>query len=412
MVCFKRRELLPWLPAYIAATLSEIIRLFSVANYDIYYFVSLAFSSFTLILLIIAVTLEYRKTFFKLPRNKIIPILQISTVQLIISIGFNVIIGILLIIALFMTLRITLKTQTPTHAFISFILLCGLLNLITITLRDAGLDGAEVFYQFVSMMMGINVLLTGLVPLIEERLVKSENKYRLAFNRAEFYKDLFVHDINNILQNLEFSLEIIAEEAGKQIDKKKITELVNLAKTQVNRGAELGVNVRKLSDLESGEIKNTLIQVNEILEKAITYVKTRFIDKKIRINFNSMESPTIVYANEILYDVFRIILNNAIRYNESQEKEITINISNQQEKDIIYMRMEFIDNGIGMPDKRKENIFYNFYEQPKSHKRIGLGLLLVREAIHSFKGSIWAEDRIKGDYKNGTKVILKIPEKH
>ncbi len=70
-----------------------------------------------------------------------------------------------------------------------------------------------------------------------------------------------------------------------------------------------------------------------------------------------MEKPTKVYANEILYDVFRILLNNAIRYNNNPEIEITIKISKHQEKDINYIRIEFIDNGIGMPEKMKESIF-------------------------------------------------------
>jgi signal transduction histidine kinase len=123
-----------------------------------------------------------------------------------------------------------------------------------------------------------------------------------------------------------------------------------------------------------------------------------------------MDKPTEVIANKLLYDIFRILLNNAIQYNDNQEIEVSIKISKHQEDKKNYIRMEFRDNGIGMPEKMKESIFHNIYEKPKSHKRIGLGLLLVKEVIHSFRGIIWAEDRIKGDHNKGTNIILLIPE--
>ncbi|MFW9873569.1 MAG: sensor histidine kinase, partial [Candidatus Thorarchaeota archaeon] len=169
-------------------------------------------------------------------------------------------------------------------------------------------------------------------------------------------------------------------------------------------------NVRKLSDLELGKIKNISINLNEVLVKAIKYVKTRFPDKQPNIIFNPNEETYIVEASEILYDVFRIILNNAIRYNDNTEVEVIVNVALQKEEGINYIRMDFMDNGIGMSDKMKENIFYKIYEEPKSFKRIGLGLLLVREVVQSFNGKVRAEDRVKGDYKKGSNIIILIPE--
>ena len=409
-VCFKRRDLIPWLIAYISASLSEVFRLFSQATYDSFEIISILFSAVSVMTFIGAVSYEYYQTFSKGAKIQTISMILLIMQQQVSSLGLQVFIALLLFIAIFLIIRIYRRKKTPIHAFMCFILSTGLLQITASILRDQGLPGAEDLLEFSRIVMATVLLITGVVAVIEERIVKSENKYRLAYNRAEFYKDLFVHDINNILQNLEFSLEIIAQEAKNQKKEKGIPELVNLAKKQVNRGAELGVNVRKLSDLETGNIKNSSIQVNEVLDDAIKYVKTRFLEKKIRITINSKEKPPKVYANEFLHDVFRILLNNAIRYNDNTEILISIKISKHQEDNINYVRMEFNDNGIGMPDKMKESIFYNIYEKPKSHERIGLGLLLVREVIHSFNGNIWAEDRIKGKPEKGTDVIILIPE--
>lgn len=409
-VCFKRRDLFSWLFAFIAGSISEFFRLISQGDYDSYYITGLFFSSLTLILIIVAVSREYYYTFIRPIKTGVISIFILFLTQVVLSISLQIIIGILLLIAFYLSFRIFLKKKTPTHAFLSLILISGILNLIAISFRDGGIEGAEEFFLFSSAVMATNIFLTGLIALIEDRIVSSENKYRLAYNRAEFYKDLFVHDINNILQNLEFSLELMSQECDNYDIKDEMKELLILAKTQVNRGAELGVNVRKLSDLELGKIKTNPVQVNEILAKAIDYVKTRFPNKELSINTNSRERAYFVNASELLYDVFKIILNNAIRYNNNSKVDIDIDILLERLNEIDYVRMEFLDNGIGMPDVMKESVFYKIYETPKSFKRIGLGLLLAREAIENFNGKIWAEDRIKGDHEKGSKIIILIPE--
>jgi signal transduction histidine kinase len=411
-VCFKRRDLFSWLFAFIAGSFSEFFRLISQEDYDAQYIVGLSFSTLTLLLIILAVSQEYYNTFLRSNKSERHSLVFLSVIQLILSISLQVIIGILLFVALFLILRIYLKKRTPTHAFLGFILIGGILNLIAIALRDAGMEGAEEFFLFSSAVMATNVLLTGLVALIEDRIVRSENKYRLAYSRAEFYKDLFVHDINNILQNLEFSLEIISQQCKKYNIEENIKELLSLARNQVNRGAELGINVRKLSDLELGRIETIPIQLNDTIRKAMEFVKPRFPDKNISINCDIKEKQYVVNASDFLYDIFRIILNNAVRYNDNSEVEIEIRTKPVQEQGINYIKIEFKDNGTGMPDKMKENAFYKIYEKPNSFKRIGLGLLLVREVIQSFKGKVWAEDRIKGDYKKGTNIIILIPEVH
>ena len=58
-------------------------------------------------------------------------------------------------------------------------------------------------------------------------------------------------------------------------------ELLKIAKTQVNRGAELGLNVKKLSDLETGVFKNQPIDLFNILDKIINDVKTKFSEEQI-----------------------------------------------------------------------------------------------------------------------------------
>lgn len=412
LVCIRRRDLISWLPAYIAGSLSEILRLISEVDYDLYYLIGLGFSSLTVIFMIVAVYQEYYMTFFKSSKIGLTSILQITIFQQILSIGLQVIIGILLLIAFFMILRITIRKRTPTYAIFCIILLCGILNLITLALRDAGVEGADEIFQFSSIVMATNVLLTGLVALIEERLVNSETKYRQAFNRAEFYKDLFIHDINNILQNLQFSLDIISQNLKKVGQNKKLDELITIAMDQVNRGAELGLNVKKLSDLEVGAIKIKPVELSVLLKQAIEYIKSKYEDEDMKIVLKGNKDKIFANANILLEDVFKILLNNSLRYNKSSLKEILINISKEVADFGVNVRIEFVDNGIGIPNEMKKTLFRPVYKKNKDFRRIGLGLLLVNEVINNLSGKIWIEDKMIGDHTKGTKFILIIPEAH
>ena len=408
-VCRKRRDLFSWLYAYIATTFSQIFRVFSRHPFDTFELIGISLSTLSMILIIIAVSVEYYKTFYSPGKNKIYNLTLLALAAQTFTIGLELVIAFLVITTFFLIFRIFLRKKTPTHAFLCLVLISGLMNLLASMLNSEGSAGTEQFFQFSSDMMVITLLITGIVAFIEDKIAKSEKGYRLAYNRAEFYKDIFVHDINNILQNLEFSLEIMSKELENKDITHKFRDLINLAKKQVDRGAELSVNVRRLSDLETGKNNFTSVNVFDLVSKIGKYITERFPDTILNLNFDSIEKNLEVNANDTLGDVFRILLNNAIRYNDNSEIEVVITASNEPKNGVNYQRIEITDNGIGMPDPMKDSVFYRIYEKPKSYKRIGLGLLLVSEVIQSFNGKVWIEDKVKGDYKKGSRFVILLP---
>lgn len=72
--------------------------------------------------------------------------------------------------------------------------------------------------------------------------------------------------------------------------------------------------------------------------------------------------------------------------------------------------MEFSDNGIGVPENRKEIIFKRGNRELKGSKGMGIGLSLVKKIIKGYNGKIWVGDKVKGDYSQGSNFILLIPE--
>jgi len=229
-----------------------------------------------------------------------------------------------------------------------------------------------------------------------------------AQGRAEFYKDLLSHDINNIFQSILSGIQL-NEQLLKCPEKSDVLiESMKIVKEQIFRGAKLISNVRKLSQIEKGEILLGKVDIYKILKKSIISVKSFDRKRNKDIQVDSVDKELYGQANDFLDDVFDNILINAVKHNNNPMVEIKIKISREQKNGINYLKMEFKDNGIGIDDTDKEEIFLR--GEDKSAYGIGLGLSLVKKIINSYSGEIWVEDRVKGDRSKGSNFVLLIHE--
>ena len=81
-----------------------------------------------------------------------------------------------------------------------------------------------------------------------KRLKESREKYKTAFERSEFYKNLFIHDIGNILNIINLSADLYL---NKQIS---LNENLLLTQKAIERGKKLMINVVTLSQINESEI--------------------------------------------------------------------------------------------------------------------------------------------------------------
>ncbi|MFW9874916.1 MAG: PAS domain-containing protein [Candidatus Thorarchaeota archaeon] len=246
--------------------------------------------------------------------------------------------------------------------------------------------------------------------IAEEALRLSEKKYKEAYDRGNFYKGLFAHDINNILQVINSSAELITYQLGESEKSKEIESISDIIKKQVSRGSKLISNVRTLSELEEEEIVARRVEISNFLRNSIAFVEKTYEERNVIISVSWDDGKLFTHANELLQDVFENVLINGIKYNENSNVEISIKISKQQVDGKNYFKFEFIDNGIGVSDNRKKLIFKSGNRELKGSKGMGLGLSLVNKILLIFNGKIWVEDKVKGDHTKGSNFIILLPE--
>ncbi len=415
-IMYKRRRILSsWFLLAINNAVASTLFYFRYidANYrmisNIFYFLGV-------ILLTYVVIKEYYETFIKTEKNQIETQSVSKNYIFFATFSFillNIILSLLLLLALIvaiMMFRIYLRKKSITHGFLFLAIISGSLTTFFAILYNFGVDGTSEL-SYIGKLSYLSFLLaTGLAAPIEDRINKSENQYKDAFNRAEFYKDLFAHDISNILQNVQSSMDLLPFYLEKPNEVKESYNLINLVKNQVNRGATLISNIRKLSEIEDLEILLEPTSVSEVIKNSIEYLKKTYEDKEIKIQIDSADENYLVKANELLFNVFENILSNSVKYNNNPNIEILIKASQVEKNSIIFIKLEFIDNGIGIPDSMKDKVFQRAFIKDKTVSGMGLGLSLVKKIIEKYNGLIWVDDKIEGDFTKGSNFIIIIPE--
>lgn len=237
---------------------------------------------------------------------------------------------------------------------------------------------------------------------------RAEKEILNAYDRTNFYKDLFAHDMKNILHSISSSIELYSIIKKHPEKLNELNELFEIIEEQTNRGSKLISDVNKLSKIEKSKISKVHIKILPILDEAIELIKKSYQNRNLKINLNFEEKKDyFVRANGLLLDVFENILINSVKHNDNPDVEIQIKISKETKRRKNYIKMQFIDNGVGIPDVRKDNIFQR--SSQKSVSGMGIGLSLVKFIIDSFDGDILVKNRIRGDYTKGSNFVIFIP---
>ncbi|MHA2036189.1 MAG: sensor histidine kinase [Promethearchaeota archaeon] len=230
----------------------------------------------------------------------------------------------------------------------------------------------------------------------------------LAYMKSESFEFL-AHDINNIFNNVRSSTDLCRIFLDNTSQIEKVYEQLDLISGQISRGIKLISNVRKLTQFNKFNTSTQPIKLLESLNTAIKYVEKNFRDKKVNIKVKSPDKKISIDANKLIVDIFENILINAVLHNLNYSVEVSVEITQLLKDNLNYVKIQFMDNGIGISDDRKKWILESSFVKDKHGKGMGFGLSLAKEIINSYDGSIWVEDRIKGDYSKGSNFVVLFP---
>jgi PAS domain S-box-containing protein len=126
--------------------------------------------------------------------------------------------------------------------------------------------------------------------------------------------------------------------------------------------------------------------------------------KKIAAKIEYGELPAVTIDRPRLYDIFNILLDNALHYYQPDSLP-KIHIHGELKNGRVFYYVE--DKGIGIPSEYRERVFLVFerLQVNKNQESTGIGLAIVRRIIESCGGTVYLTETKGG----GTTVIFDLP---
>jgi len=269
---------------------------------------------------------------------------------------------------------------------------------------------------------------TGIIVVIRditEQKKSAETRERLSNELMNKNKELeqliriVSHDLRSPLVNIQgFSNELgracsemqaILDEETSSITEKlspiiedDIPEILQYILMSVSKIDSLLSGLLRISRLGRAILNVKEIDMNNLLANVIGTFE--FQIKQAKVNLEVKEMPSCLGDDEQINQVFSNLLNNALKYLDTNRPG-TICISGWNEAGESIYCVE--DNGLGIAPEHQEKVFDMFYRlNPNATPGEGLGLNIIRKILERHYGKVWVES----EYGKGSKFFISLPE--
>jgi PAS domain S-box-containing protein len=225
-----------------------------------------------------------------------------------------------------------------------------------------------------------------------------------ARERAEFFRDLMSHDINNYIQGVIGRLELLAGTQLTDVQRSHIFQAMEQAK----RTSDLVSRVRTISQARHGEELRE-VDLLSVVGEAIEDLRRKYKDIPFVVSIVPQHERVLVLADDLLKDLVINVLDNAIKHSVQPPGIVEVATRPTWEGRKRIWRLEISDHGPGIPDSDKEEIFFKYVRRGGNPEGSGLGLSLVMAIAERYNGRVWIEDRVPGDHTQGARVVVELP---
>lgn len=225
----------------------------------------------------------------------------------------------------------------------------------------------------------------------------------------KIYNILLTHDVANYNVPIHGFLEMLIKDP--KLDERQ-RRYVKSALAQSQNISNLITDVRKLWNILESDSSAELMPVDIIplLHDIVREIKTSYLFSDIPLELQYPEGTALVMADPLVRDVFYNVINNSAKYGDMKKVDVLLRPDRIGEAE--YWRVEVRDQGKGIPEERKPQLFQRFenLDTGMAAESHGLGLSVVKALVDRYQGKVWVEDRIKGDQGKGSVFVVMLPK--
>lgn len=228
------------------------------------------------------------------------------------------------------------------------------------------------------------------------RLEKQNQELLSANKELERFTYVVSHDMKTPLRAINSFLSIIEKKLSKEdVEIKRYFIYVKEGTKQLHH---LIIDSLEYARLGKDAIDFSRVSTNELLFDLIR----QFVDKNIEIY--TEDFPDLYTNQTLVRKLFQNLIENGIKYNNSEVKVINISVKRTKE-DAIF---SFKDNGIGIKKEYHEQIFgmYKRLNTKAEFSGTGLGLAICQKIALQLNGEIW----VNSEVGKGSTFFIRLPK--
>lgn len=213
--------------------------------------------------------------------------------------------------------------------------------------------------------------------------------------QLEILNRLLRHDIRNDIAVVLGWLDVLAEHISPE--QQSAFDRVESASNHI---LDLTTTARDITEAmaREGDAELTRMSLTGVLVAEVERCRTTFEAAEIEL---SEPLPEVdVRANDLLSSVFRNLISNAVQHNDTAQPTVTVSLTTSDGR----ARVRIADNGPGVPDAIREEIFENEVKGMES-AGTGMGLYLVSRLVQMYGGSVWVEE----NEPRGSVFVVELP---
>ena len=264
--------------------------------------------------------------------------------------------------------------------------------------------------------LGFSVLIVGLIFAISLIITFYQNDIReiakqkdtllqqLQDKNKELERFAYItsHDLKEPVKNIEGFSSILKKDLAKEGSTER-SQLVQMIYDAAKRMSILIDSILKFSKLEKDGLQFESVDLNAIIHQFKQSHSHFLKNRKAIIQHEVL--PQIQGNKVYLSLLFQNLIENAIKYNESDIPSVKIFVHQERDK----VRLVLNDNGIGINKEYATYIFELFrrLHNRQKYEGTGLGLAICKKIVENHSGEIWVEPGENG----GSQFSILLPTK-
>lgn len=237
--------------------------------------------------------------------------------------------------------------------------------------------------------------------ILESKVAERTQKLKKSNEELERFAYVASHDLKEPIRNIKSFTELIRLKLGNEEAIEKVDRYFSIVEKSTDQMHSLIGGIMDYTQ-SADTIEREFIDLNETLEKVKLSIHKLIVDRNVKIY--STKLPTI-YCNSIqIFQIFKNLIENGIKYNVSESPTIELSFEDVG-KNII---LNFTDNGIGIKKEYREQVFEMFkrLKNQKNTSGSGLGLSIVKKNLENIGGEISFGETID----QGTCLLVRLPK--